>query len=264
VEAILKRADQLYRAEVCCHTSNSRCDCMKCWSEKFRELPDDYSCFKSLCWYTMKYGPSFASEFFHYLSKSKLIETFLSVGKKKLSVLSLGCGLGPDLIALNRYVGNIRRDVRLRYLGIDKQAAWGRIRIPSGDAEFQSKDVLSGLDLSGYDIVVLNKLISTLKRNDQLDDFITLLATSIRTSMKTDCCLVYIDINSIHTGRDDFHRAVRPLFRSVKQFYFDDPPYFEASWTKVSDSCVVFDVPVGLAVSSLTSVAKDVIFEYWK
>ena len=131
-------------------------------------------------------------------------------------------------------------------------------------AVFESRDVLTGIDLSGYDLVVVNKLISTLKRNDNLDDFIALLTGRVKSSLGTDCCLVYIDVNSVHTGRDIFHRAVRPLFRTARQFYFDDPPYFEASWTKVSQSGIVFEVSDGLAVSSLSSVAKDVIFEYWK
>jgi hypothetical protein len=264
MEAILRRSDELYRAETCCHSGTPRCDCMKCWSEKFREAPDDYICFKSLCWYTMKYGPSFASEFFHYLSMSKLIETFLALGKKRLYVLSLGCGLGPDLIALNRYVESNQPGVRVRYLGIDKQAAWGKIRIPTGNAEFDCKDALTGLDLSRYDIVILNKLISTLKRNDKVEEFTALLTSAIKASLRSDCCLVYIDVNSYYTGRDDFHRSVSPLFMSVRQFYFDDPPFFDKSWTKLPESHVVFGVPQGISISPLMYVGKDVIFEYWK
>ena len=123
MDAILRRSDQLYRAEPCCHTHTPQCSCMKCWTEKFREEPDDYNCFKSLCWYTLKYGPSFASEFFHYLSDSKLMETFVAAGKRRLKVLSLGCGVGPDLIAMKSYVERSHLPLRVRYLGIDKQEA---------------------------------------------------------------------------------------------------------------------------------------------
>jgi len=193
-----------------------------------------------------------------------LIERFQEIGKQNIKILSLGCGLGPDLFAINKYIEDTRSRTRVRYIGADKQAAWSRIRIAQENAKFEQKDVLEGLDLSRYDLIFLCKLISTLKRNNKVNEFYSILTNAINSTLHSDCCLVFVDVNSCHTGRDEFCRIITPLFSTVRQFYFDTPPYIDRGWRLIPNNHVVFDIPNEISISPLRLVAKDVVFEYWK
>jgi hypothetical protein len=213
-------------------------------------------------YYVLNYGPSYASEIYHYLSNSKILEGFGF--KKDLRILSLGCGFAPDLIAILRYIDDEQLPVKFKYCGIDQSVCWTTARYLSKTATFIKDDVATSLNFNEYDLVFIVKLFSTLYKHNIHETFLKTFHNAVKTHLRNDSIVVFNDINSFHMGRDLFHASVKNLFSKHRQFYCDDPNYKGPGWTKIPENKIVFSVPPGLSVLSLMEIRKTIFFEYRK
>ena len=132
MQAVLSSSDRIYRAQSCCHDDERECNCYNCLHMTFYSPtgPDTYNCLKKLCFYAMNYGPAYASEIYHYLAQSQILEN--NFNGHSLNVISLGCGFSPDLIALLKYINDRGLIITVRYLGLDNEALWNSLRITTG------------------------------------------------------------------------------------------------------------------------------------
>ncbi len=247
----------------CCHERKTEeCNCSVCLRAGFYDEPDNYECYKKLCYYVLNYGPSYASELYHYLSLSKILETYFN--KKTINVLSLGCGYAPDLIVLKKYISEKKLQIKIIYTGIDQASSWSKLRKNSENIEFIEKDILTGFDLSDFDIVFMIKLFSTLYKNKMAENFIKLLSSQIENNLKENAYLIFNDVNSIYMGRDIFHIGIRNLFSSCKQYYLGNPPFIEQNWVEIQDKNLAFPLPCDLEIVPLKEITNTVVFEYRK
>lgn len=246
----------------CCHTDRQECNCYDCLRAGFYGPPDKYECEKRLNFYVLNYGPSYASEVYHYLSKSRILETFNS--RRKLKVLSLGCGFAPDLAALEKYIADEELEIGFKYCGIDQSTCWDAARYYSENATFTDDDVISAMDLTDYDLVFIMKLFSTLLKNNLHRPFLRSLSVAVKTQLRDGGIVVFNDINHYRMGRDEFHDSVKHLFRQCRQFYCDNPGYTGAGWIKIPENNVVFSIEFGVSVFPLLDIGKTVFFEYRK
>ena len=113
---ILHSCNEQLKTLPCCHGEEHDCNCYYCLREGFYIKPDEYTCFKKLCYYVINYGPSFASEIYHYLVKSKIIDEFIAQNKTELKIVSLGCGFGPDMYAIEKYKSDNSLPISISYL----------------------------------------------------------------------------------------------------------------------------------------------------
>jgi hypothetical protein len=248
----------------CCHSDRRECYCYTCLHEDFYNMPDKYDCEKKMNYYVLNYGPSYASEIYHYLFNSRILEGFNH--QRKLKILSLGCGFGPDLMAINRYIDDENLPIFFEYCGIDESACWDKTRHYSNNVTFVKNNVIFSMNLNGYDLVFIVKLFSTLFKHKVHDQFLKVFSNAVRTQLRNDSIVVFNDINSVHMGRDVFHDSVKTLFRTNRQFYCDDPPYTGSGWTKIKipGSEIVFSIPRELSVNPLMEIRNTVFFEYRK
>ncbi len=263
MKELLLRCNENVMSMPCCHSDGRICYCYDCLREGFYHMPDTYECAKKMNYYVLNYGPSYASEIYHYLSNSNILETLWS--DKKLRILSLGCGFGPDLVAIERYVDDKNLPIQFEYYGIDESTCWDTARYDSENATFAEHDVVSSLNLSDCDLIFIVKLFSTLYKHKLHNHFLSVFNSAVNTQLKDDGIVVFNDINSIHMGRDVFHDAVKHLFKQCRQFYCDDPEYTEPGWIKIPDNKVVFSIEFEqLSIFPLLDVGETVFFEYRK
>jgi len=261
MQDILSVCDAIYNKQPCCHGDGRKCYCYDClYSSFYSETRDTYDCLKKLCYYTMNYGPAYASEIYHYFSESQILET--NFNRKSLSVISLGCGFSPDLIALDRYISDKKLSIKMKYLGLDNEPLWSNIRINNSRAQYSVYDVLSGFDLSKYDLVFINKLYSTLKKNKKEKDFLNILVHQIKTALPVDSFLVFNDINHRIMGRDQFDSSIAGFFKIKNYYYFPVERAYTGNYMPVSQTDNIFQIPRGITVTPKPEVTKAVIFEY--
>lgn len=251
----------------CCHDGRSKsdCNCYECLRGGFYLTPDEYSCPKKLCYYVMNYGPSFASEIYHYLTKSKIIDIFKKENKDNLNILSLGCGFAPDMYAIDKYKHDNSIPISIFYKGYDIEQKWEEIRKPLSFSTFERKDLLSGFDLSNYDIVIINKLYSTLFRNKISLPFINILNKQINSNLPNNSYIVFIDI--LGDAKDEFDSEITGncKFCKIQYYYFKNGTYnHKFRSTKINNIDNVFNIPKELKISPKSEVNKTIIFEYRK
>lgn len=262
MKELLTRCNGNLNSLPCCHSEQSNCNCYPCLHSDFRTRPDTYNCEKKMNYYVLNYGPSFASEIYHYLSFSKILEGFSFTGN--IRILSLGCGFAPDLLAISRYIDDNHLPVQFEYYGVDQSSCWDTARYYSGYAKFIQGDAITTMNFSDYDLVFISKLFSTLYKHDSHEKFLAAFSNAVGTQLNTDCIVVFHDINSRHMGRDVLHNSVQNLFNSYRQFYCDNPPYTNSNWERIPPTNIVFSIPNGLNFDPLRVVGKTVFFEYRK
>lgn len=246
----------------CCHPAQDMCYCYNCLKKDYWERPDSYECVKKMSFYILNYGPSYASEIYHYLSYSQVLKGLTL--NSKIRVLSLGCGFAPDLFAISKYVQNNSLPIQIEYCGIDQSESWIPFRCPFDNATFIEGDAIAKMDFTGYDLVFISKLFSTLYKNGLHNNFLSVFHGAVTNQMQLGRIVVFHDINSVHMGRDVFHNSVNGLFQTCRQFYCDSPPYTRPEWIKIPHDEVVFPIPPGLKYSPLQETTKAVFFEYRK
>jgi hypothetical protein len=259
---ILNKCSAQYSLLVCCHPKPN-CDCLKCLPDGFFGNDDNYSCEKKQYSYVMRYGSIFASEIYHYLEHSQILEQNFT--NSTVKVLSLGCGFAPDLIALQKYINDKQLSVQYEYTGIDISDSWNNIRISDDNVMYCTDNVLSGFDLSDYDIVFVVKLYSALRKITSHNKFIDILKNQIKNKLKSGAFLIFDDFNSVNMGRDEFDEKISGLFSSKKYFYFNvGGAHHEAGYDSIPGVNNVFNIPDKLIISPEKEVKRDVIFEYKK
>lgn len=262
---LLLRCQRNLSALPCCHTDGRPCNCYNCLQAGFynARMPDKYDCPKKMNYYVLNYGPSFSSEFYYYLQRSNILNLFRP--GTEINVLSIGCGFAPDLIATLKYIGNQNLSLSVNYTGIDNSTNWQTARFESDNCRFVVQDVLHGINLSNYDIVVLAKVFSTINRSQCGTAFLRLLNQSIRSELRSGAYVIFNDINSIHLGRDLFHNSVFRQFRSVRQFFFRDrQDWMGQDWIQIPDNTLAYRIPRGLSITPLNELRNNVVFEYRK
>jgi len=257
---LLSQADRVFRAQGCCHVPITDCRCQECLRTRFYGGTDYYTCLKCLSYYTMNYGPSYVSEVYHFLSTSQILEIFRGT---TLNVLSLGCGFGPDLVALRNYITNCNLPLTLNYRGVDIEPNWQHLRLVGDAALFDTDTALQPFNLAGYDLVIINKLFSTLLANGQSNDFLTHLTSAIPT-MPDNTCVMFIDVNVQNRGRDIFDARVAPLFRTTWRYFYPVGGAYTGSYTPINATTNICEIPDGLTVHPKLDVNKTIIFLYRK
>ena len=261
MEELLTQCDSNLKRLPCCHTDGRKCKCYDCLKEGFWGMPDTYNCEKKLNYYVINYGPSFASEIFHYLTNSQILNGFN--GNKNLKILSLGCGFAPDLIAIEKYILDNGLNIHFEYNGVDLSNLWKSARYNLSNAHFVNDDVSQRINLNEFDIIFIVKLFSTLWENKLDTAFIQTLSNAITTQMKSDAILIFNDINTNGKGRDTFHRKIKALLSHYRQFYCGDPPYKDC-WIQIPEKNIIFSIPIGLSINPLMEIRNTIFFEYRK
>jgi len=183
----LAKVNEIYLKQSCCHTKDCYlCNCYPCMKRSFFDGQDDYSCLKKLCYYSLNYGPVFVSEIYHFLAYAKILESFSD--RENIRVLSLGCGFGSDLIAMNKYIYDTHLNSNLLYVGVDKEPLWENIRFADECAEFFVYNVFDGFSFNDFEIIFINKLFSTLKRYGFHEKFLLLVQEQIIMNMRAKKC----------------------------------------------------------------------------
>lgn len=264
METLLEQCNGLYLELDCCHGNNLLCSCGRCWEEDFYERPDSYNCLKKLCYYTINYGPAYASEIYHYLNKSQLLEReFTNI---TINVLSLGCGFSPDAYALEKYINDNNLDIDFNYTGLDIEERWNEIRENADNKYYEVRDLLDGFSLENYDIIFICKAFSTMRRNSirRSNNFLNILSRQINM-MAEGSYLIFDDVNHVRFGRDTFDRFVRDLFSDCTYYYFPlENAYRGTYYTRIDNIENVFDYPDDLEITPKAYVFKTIIFEYRK
>ncbi len=107
--------------------------------------------------------------------------------------MSLGCGFGPDYIALNKYRENhLDWNVHFNYYGYDKEPLWNFVT--QTNSLPITYDLLSGMNFQEMDIVFMNKLFSTLKNHNLHTQFLNIFQQALQT-LPIDCFVVFNDTN---------------------------------------------------------------------
>lgn len=262
MDSLLLACNQKLKTLSCCHDDGRKCYCYDCLKEGFFHKQDAYDCIKKMNYYILNYGPSYASEIYQYLSASQVLESMVPLNRK-IKILSLGCGFAPDLLAIEKYIVNRQLPLQFEYHGIDQSKSWEDIHYPSSNATFTTADVSSSIDFSGYDLVFIVKLFSTLCKHNNGEKFLKLITQSVKMELKKDGLVIYNDVNSKYMGRDYFHSSVNTLFGNARQFFFSKDQYWEPQWVQLPRNVVV-SIPTGLMVSPLPLIANTIVFEYRK
>ena len=245
----------------CCHDDGRECNCYICLNKGYRETLDEYDCTKKMNYYVLKYGSSYASEFYQYFDTSQIIEQYLN---SHIKVLSLGCGFAPDYFALDKYIKEKKLNISFEFTGIDNSNFWDTARINTQSLEFIHQDILNQLNFDNYDIIIVAKVFSTVYRHQKADIFLTNLKSSIQNTMKENAYLIFNDINSRNMGRDKLSRFMDKMFQHVRTYYCGNPPYVEQHWEIFRMNRMFFHIINNPKIDPLNQLRNNVFFEYRK
>jgi hypothetical protein len=182
----------------------------------------------------------------------------------ELRVLSLGCGFGPDYIALDKYNQGNNLHLKLKYWGYDREENWRRIT----DGVFKHipniKDILAGFELNNYHIIFLNKLFSTMVRNKTGRQFLDLLINEINDSMSVGSVIVYNDVNNYKMGRDIIHAHLAKQLHVEGKYFFNIGGAYTGDYTEIPNTNNICKIPNGISVPPMQTATKSVFFAYKK
>lgn len=193
--------------------------CLDCVRDSYKPNGNDkYDCLIKLAHYTIYYSISYVSEIYYFLKKSQILEKIIN-NKKDIKVLSLGCGFMPDLIAIDKYKNDMWLEgIEIYYQGYDIEALWEEIALCPQCLGV--KDVVNdNFDCTDVDIIFVNKLFSTLKRNELHMDFLCNFKNQLE-DLPIGSFIVYNDVNHEKEGRDIFNKCVsNKSYELVQKFY---------------------------------------------
>lgn len=239
--------------------------CLPCVKNSFRDSGNDtYSCLEKLAHYTIYYGPMYVSEIYHFLRESHIIENNFLKLDRPINIISLGCGFGPDNIALHKHKKDKWLDVEFNYKGYDIEPLWGNISSAVMHNFPEIKNIVEDdIDCSEADIIFMNKVFSTLKKNDLHDSFLDNFQSQL-DDYPIGSLIVYNDINHINEGRDIFKNFMqRNSFEIIGKYFFDNSGYND-NYTVLESSENVCEIPHGLPCESKTIPAQLVFIVYQK
>jgi len=260
-ETLIEKCNTNLESMDCCHKGAKECNCYQCLSADFHEMPDDYNCEKKLNYYVLKYGSSYTSEIYHYFESSKILEDF---NGKAINVLSLGCGFAPDYYAIMKYIKDMGLEIKIKYYGIDNSNYWESARVVYRNTKYLQNDLLDPFSFENFDLIIMNKVFSTIYKHGNQDIFIDNLVNAIDNTMPLNALLIFNDINHIDMGRDYFHNRVNQKFRKVRQYYCGPAKYTEYQWKKIANDRIVFPLVDNRDVDPIAEIRCFVYFEYRK
>jgi len=237
--------------------------CYECLSSGFyTNTKDTYDCPIKLSLYTINYGPIYVSEIYHFLKKSQLLENnFLDI-TRPIEIMSLGCGFGPDDIALTKYSNDEQLDIDFNYVGYDIESWWNTIT--NTNALPIIYDVLNGFDCNNVDILFINKLFSTLKNHNLDGQFLTELQVALQ-SLPNGAFVIFNDINYWEMGRDDFNQfAIANSLEVIGKYYFNIEGAYSANYTEIPYIDNICEIPHNFTHSPKLTVNKSIFFLYQK
>jgi hypothetical protein len=263
---LLSQCWENYKDAECCHENNNFCNCYNCLNNGFFSHSDEYDCEKKMLFYVLNYGASYISEFYHYLSKSEILNNFHG----NLNVLSLGCGFCPDYYALSKYITDNKLNIQISHIGIDNSVFWNKTRINHSNINYYISDLTdltNPLSFQGYNIITVNKVFSSLYGQDNHISFLQNIGNAVKTSMENNAILIFNDVNHIDMGRDVFDQNIKRYFNNILRYYTDiRKAYFETSWVPIPKTNVIYLVNNYdfENITPLNTVTKTVFFEYRK
>jgi hypothetical protein len=212
----------------------------------------------------LNYGPIYISDIYHYFEISHILESF----SKNINILSLGCGFCPDYYALTKYIGDYNLNLSFSFTGIDRTCAWDKTRIQYPNIKYIKADLTDvnySLSFQNYDIIVLNKIFSTLYRHNTHELFLQKIVDATVESMSKGAILIFNDVNdNNYSGRDEFDNVVSNRFDTVRKYYTDGYYEYGGGWIKILKSGIIYDkISQYSNVSPLPST-RSVFFEYRK
>lgn len=234
--------------------------CLDCVRDSYKPNGNDtYDCLIKLAHYTIYYGISYVSEIYYFLKKSQILEKIIN-NKKDIKVLSLGCGFMPDLIAIDKYKNDMwLKGIEIYYQGYDIEALWKEITLCPQCLEI--KDLVNdNFNCKDIDIIFINKLFSTLKRNDLHMDFLYNFKNQLE-DLPIGSFIVYNDVNHKKEGRDIFNKCVsNKSYELVQKFYTEG---FNDDYKKLEVGFIC-DLPDNLEIEPKNYLNKTVFFLYKK
>lgn len=250
-------------ANNCAH---GRCD--RCLNHIQRSpLPQfHYSCEKITYQYVLRFFNRFASEIAYLIGSIK--KSYLQE-RKKLNVVSLGCGPGSEVYGFIKALRINAPHIVLDYQGFDMNAIWDTVQQLSKTAlsqtphhiEFHNLNMFGafeGFQEGGVDMLVLNYLLSDaqkfyfndegrIKFIDEICQFI--IANGVKSIIFNDNCFYG------HSGLDSGVRMMLKLIQYLKKSqlqlklffrYFPADPYVpNSSWQGYKKGNLLFTPLVG-------------------
>ena len=251
----------------CCHNDGRYCNCYDCLKRGFFGGLDEYECPKELNYYVLKYGPSFISEIYYYLSASLILEHFQGNG---INVLSLGCGFSPDYYAILKYISDHKLPLRFNYYGWDISTIWQSTRLTKPNLIYQTVDLLNPFPFENCHIIMLNKIFSTICRQKNQSVFLANIVDAIENTMPKGAVLIFNDVNHFDKGRDLFDNKISPFFdpAKIRRYYTDDPDHPACrgygTWHQIPQNQMIYPTDYAPDIGPLDIFAQNVFFEYWK
>lgn len=261
LDVLMQQCIQNIETTNCCHNNGRECNCYECLTTGFREEIDEYDCIKKMNYYVVKYGYSYASEIYQYLSTSRIIE---QIDNQNMKILSLGCGFSPDYFAIQQYITDNGLNIEINYTGYDNSSYWDTARIVSPDLNYYIFDLTNQFSFDSFDIIMISKVFSTMYKHNSHTIFLKNLANAVIDTMQENSYLIFNDINSINMGRDVFSREIDRLFIHKRKFYVGNPPYIDPIWTQLNRNCMVFHVVQNEGIDPINELRHNVFFEYRK
>lgn len=290
---ILNRCNYLIGALRDCDDIQNRTNCITCMSNGFY-VPngDTYNCLKKLCHYTINYGPIYVSEIYHFLVRSGFLGNYIQQQRQhiknnalfgfniytqdnmipiQLNIMSLGCGFGPDDIALNKYrETHLDWNVQFNYYGYDKEPLWNFIT--QNNALPVTYDLLNGMNFQNINIIFINKLFSTLFNHSLHMNFLAAFNQALNT-LPSGSFVIFNDINVLDiTEKNSTIGSFNPSMmangslQSVDKYFFNvrNAMNFNNGYTAILPTNNICNVPNGLISQPMPDVTQAVFFLYQK
>lgn len=226
INKVVSFCDKEYQTHICQGCANEascKNDCKNCLDDlhyHINNIRDDYGCEHLLDYYVCRYSYKYCSEIIYALNNIDLSKY------PYFSILSLGCGGSPDLMAFD-YMDVTQP---IKYKGFDINNNWSKIHNFIMDACTELKidteyyrdcdvlDFLSDTTINGCNVIIIEYLISFFYDRvgyHGLVKWFDQLAQQIVAYKPADSPMLIIinDADSINIGRDYF-----PLIRdSIEQ-----------------------------------------------
>jgi SAM-dependent methyltransferase len=225
---------------------------------------DEYDCEKKMAFYVLNYGKSYISEIYHYLKNSQILDNITG----QFNILSLGCGFCPDYYAISKYITDHGINMKIDYVGIDISAAWNKTRMQHKNIHYfqmNLTDLSHPLSFQGYNLIMMNKVFSTIFVHNNHIPFLQNIVNAINVSMEKDAILIFNDVNSYYMGRDVFDGTISYYVSTIKKYYTDSPPFSgNGRWIQIPETDIIYPFNNYGDIYPLNTLAKSVFFEYRK
>ena len=234
--------------------------CYDCISGMFQQgVQDRYTCTKLVFEYTLNYMPAFVTEIYAFLQESQILEL---IGANTIRILSLGGGLGTDYLAITKYLSDKQIQKAIDYTLIDQTPQWQYVRdlYQHDNAVFIIESIFScQLSPHNYDIIFMNKLYSTLHRNQQTTLFWEWFKQWWGCNQNNRTLFVFHDNNSFYTERDTFNNKAIKLFSKVAKYYTSGHCYPE--YIMLPQLCITETTGI-TTTNCLSRMTESVFFVY--